>query len=42
LRALEAVSAFDAVPHQWFENQKDGWTEAYAGKVINSLEVALL
>lgn len=38
-RALEAVSTFEAVAREWFESQKDGWTEVYAGKVINSLEV---
>ncbi|MFM0718034.1 tyrosine-type recombinase/integrase [Paraburkholderia strydomiana] len=38
-RALEAVSSFEAVAREWFESQKDGWTEVYAGKVISSLEV---
>lgn len=38
-RALEAVSSFEAVAREWFESQKDSWTEIYAGKVINSLEV---
>jgi integrase len=38
-RALEAVSSFEAVAREWFESQKAGWTEVYAGKVINSLEV---
>ncbi|CAE6826731.1 tyrosine-type recombinase/integrase [Paraburkholderia aspalathi] len=38
-RALEAVSSFEAVAREWFESQKGGWTEVYAGKVINSLEV---
>lgn len=39
VRALEAVSTFEAVAREWFENQRDDWTEVYAGKVINSLEV---
>ncbi|MFM0089957.1 integrase arm-type DNA-binding domain-containing protein [Paraburkholderia sediminicola] len=38
-RALEAVSSFEVVAREWFESQKGGWTEVYAGKVINSLEV---
>ncbi|MFM0292832.1 MULTISPECIES: tyrosine-type recombinase/integrase [Paraburkholderia] len=38
-RALEAVSSFEAVAREWFESQKAGWTEVYASKVINSLEV---
>ncbi|MFL9914868.1 integrase arm-type DNA-binding domain-containing protein [Paraburkholderia fungorum] len=38
-RALEAVSSFEAVAREWFESQKDSWTDVYAGKVINSLEV---
>ncbi|CAB3781997.1 tyrosine-type recombinase/integrase [Paraburkholderia fynbosensis] len=39
IRALEAASTFEIVAREWFESQKDGWTEVYAGKVINSLEV---
>lgn len=39
VRALEAVSTFEAVAREWFESQKGGWTDVYAGKVINSLEV---
>ncbi|AIT21250.1 tyrosine-type recombinase/integrase [Burkholderia thailandensis] len=38
-RAIEASSSFEAVAREWFESQKDGWTEVYANKVINSLEV---
>ncbi|MFM0160666.1 tyrosine-type recombinase/integrase [Paraburkholderia sediminicola] len=38
-RALKAASSFEAVAREWFESQKDGWTEVYAGKVINSLEI---
>ena len=38
-RALEAASSFEMVAREWFESQKDGWTEVYANKVINSLEV---
>lgn len=39
VRALEAVSTFEAVAREWFESQKAAWTEVYAEKVINSLEV---
>ena len=38
-RAIQAASSFEAVAREWFENQKDGWNENYAGKVISSLEV---
>ena len=38
-KAIEAASSFEIVAREWFENQKDGWSEVYAGKVINSLEV---
>ncbi|AJY14026.1 integrase arm-type DNA-binding domain-containing protein [Burkholderia dolosa] len=38
-RVIEASSTFEAVAREWFEAQKDGWTEVYAAKVINSLEV---
>ncbi|WP_186143722.1 tyrosine-type recombinase/integrase [Burkholderia gladioli] len=38
-RAIEASSSFESVAREWFESQKDGWTEVYADKVINSLEV---
>lgn len=38
-RALEASSSFEVVAREWFESQKEAWTEVYAGKVINSLEV---
>jgi integrase len=39
VRAIEAASTFEIVAREWFESQKAGWTEVYAGKVINSLEV---
>lgn len=39
VRALEAASSFEMVAREWYESQKAGWTEVYAGKVINSLEV---
>jgi integrase len=39
VRTLEAVSSFEAVAREWFDSQKGGWTEVYADKVINSLEV---
>jgi len=35
----EAASTFEAVAREWFEDQREGWTEIYAGKVIGSLEV---
>ena len=38
-RVRDAASSFEAVAREWFENQRGGWTEVYAGKVINSLEV---
>jgi integrase len=38
-RVLQAASSFEVVAREWFENQKDGWSEIYAGKVIGSLEV---
>jgi hypothetical protein len=38
-RALQATSSFEAVAREWFETQCGGWTEVYAGKVLNSLEV---
>jgi integrase len=38
-RAIEAASTFEIVAREWFESQKGGWTEVYAGKVINSLEI---
>jgi integrase len=38
-RVLLASSSFEAVAREWFETQREGWTEVYAGKVINSLEV---
>jgi integrase len=39
VRAIEAASTFEIVAREWFESQRGGWTEVYAGKVINSLEV---
>jgi len=39
VRALEAASSFEIVAREWFDTQKDGWSEVYAGKVINSLEI---
>lgn len=38
-RAIQAASSFEAVAREWFANQEDGWTDIYASKVINSLEV---
>ncbi|KVR76116.1 tyrosine-type recombinase/integrase [Burkholderia vietnamiensis] len=36
---LAAANSFEAVAREWFETQRDGWSETYAGKVINCLEV---
>jgi integrase len=36
---LAAANSFEAVAREWFETQKDGWSETYAGKVINCLEI---
>ena len=38
-RTIEANSSLEAVAREWFKGQKGGWTDVYAGKVINSLEV---
>lgn len=39
VRAREAASSFEVVAREWFETQRGGWTDVYAAKVINSLEV---
>lgn len=39
VRAIEATSTFEVIAREWFASQKDGWTEVYAGKVINSLDI---
>ncbi|VWD42015.1 integrase [Burkholderia lata] len=36
---LAAASSFEIVAREWFETQRGGWSEVYAGKVINCLEV---
>lgn len=36
---LAAASSFELVAREWFETQRGGWSEVYAGKVINCLEV---
>jgi integrase len=38
-RALVAASPFETVAREWFEQQRAGWSEVYAGKVLSSLEV---
>ena len=38
-KALGAANSFEAVAREWFANQRGGWSETYAGKVIASLEV---
>ncbi|RQQ15538.1 DUF4102 domain-containing protein [Burkholderia stagnalis] len=36
---LAAANSFEAVAREWFETQRDGWSETYGGKVINCLEI---
>ncbi len=36
---LAAASSFEIVAREWFETQRGGWSEVYAGKVVNCLEV---
>ena len=36
---IAAASSFEAVAREWFDNQRAGWTETYAEKVIHSLEI---
>lgn len=36
---LAAACSFEIVAREWFETQRGGWSEVYAGKVINCLEV---
>ncbi|MBO7750858.1 tyrosine-type recombinase/integrase [Burkholderia pseudomallei] len=36
---IAAASSFEAVAREWFDNQRVGWTETYAEKVIHSLEI---
>ncbi|HDR8961271.1 TPA: integrase arm-type DNA-binding domain-containing protein, partial [Burkholderia vietnamiensis] len=36
---LAATNSFEAVAREWFETQRDGWSETYASKVINCLEI---
>ncbi|KGS89990.1 phage integrase family protein [Burkholderia pseudomallei MSHR7334] len=36
---IAAASSFEAVASEWFDNQRVGWTETYAEKVIHSLEI---
>lgn len=36
---IAAASSFEVVAREWFDNQRAGWTETYAEKVIHSLEI---
>ncbi|AOI97357.1 tyrosine-type recombinase/integrase [Burkholderia sp. LA-2-3-30-S1-D2] len=36
---IAAASSFEAVAREWFDNQRAGWTDTYAEKVIHSLEI---
>ncbi|WP_176015638.1 integrase arm-type DNA-binding domain-containing protein [Burkholderia sp. BCC0398] len=36
---IATASSFEAVAREWFDNQRAGWTETYAEKVIHSLEI---
>ncbi|WP_246795663.1 tyrosine-type recombinase/integrase [Burkholderia perseverans] len=36
---LAAANSFELVAREWFETQRGGWSEVYAGKVISSLEI---
>ncbi|HDR9063535.1 TPA: tyrosine-type recombinase/integrase [Burkholderia vietnamiensis] len=36
---LAATNSFEAVSREWLETQRDGWSETYASKVINCLEI---
>jgi len=38
-KIAQAASSFEAVAREWFESQRGGWSDVYAGKVIKSLEV---
>jgi integrase len=38
-RVIEATSSFRIVATEWFENQKDAWSEGYADKVLKSLQI---
>ncbi|AOI58176.1 tyrosine-type recombinase/integrase [Burkholderia diffusa] len=36
---LAGTNSFEAVSREWLETQRDGWSETYASKVINCLEI---
>ncbi|VWC26960.1 integrase [Burkholderia pseudomultivorans] len=36
---IAAANSFEAVAREWFDSQRPGWTDGYAEKVLNSLEV---
>lgn len=36
---IAAANSFEAVAREWFETQRAGWSETYADKVINCLEI---
>lgn len=36
---IAAANSFEAVAREWFDSQRPGWSDGYAEKVLNSLEV---
>nr|WP_232450382.1 Arm DNA-binding domain-containing protein [Burkholderia ubonensis] len=36
---IAAANSLEAVAREWFDSQRLGWTDGYAEKVLNSLEV---
>ncbi|MCA8344191.1 integrase arm-type DNA-binding domain-containing protein [Burkholderia cepacia] len=36
---IAATNSFEAVAREWFDSQRPGWSDGYAEKVLNSLEV---
>lgn len=36
---IPAANSFEAVAREWFDSQRPGWSDGYAEKVLNSLEV---
>ncbi|KVP73989.1 integrase [Burkholderia ubonensis] len=36
---IAAANSFEAVAREWFDSQRPGWSDCYAEKVLNSLEV---
>ncbi|MDN7636800.1 tyrosine-type recombinase/integrase [Burkholderia cepacia] len=36
---IAAANSFEAVAREWYDSQRPGWSDGYAEKVLNSLEV---